>query len=144
MKPRIKIGAIAALLCFTMPFLSRVPRGIDWVAQYLPDEGHLIGGSLFFGVFALVPAVAVFCAALLSKPPFYFPVLFSAFVATFMLAYWHHDNDLAADAQAAISLIFIPIYATALGLAGGVIGIGLQLVAQRLKTGTEQGVDPNA
>ncbi len=144
MKPQIKIGVIAGLLCLTMPFLSRVPQGSKWVAQYLPDDGHLIGGTLFFGAFAMAPAVAVFCAALISRPPFYFPVLISTLVAVAMLGYWHHDNDLAADAQAAISLIFIPIYAAALALVAGVVGIGIQFAEQHLQTGTEQDVDPNA
>jgi len=144
MKTQIKIGSIAAFLCFVMPFLSRLPRGIDWVAQYLPDEGHLLIGTLLIGTFAMVPAVAVFCAALLSKPPFYFPVLLGTLVATIMLAYWHHDLDLTTNANAPIALVIIPIYATALGVAGGVIGFGLQHLTQRLKLGTEQGVDPNA
>ena len=144
MKTRIKIGSIAALLCIAMPFLSRLPGGFDWVAQYLPDKGHFLLGALLMGVFALVPAIVVFFAALLSKPPFYFPVLFSTLVALAMLGYWHHDNDLAADAQAAISLAIIPINASSLAFAGGLVGIVCQLATQRLKNGTEQGFDSNA
>jgi len=139
MKPQIRIGLFAAVLCLVMPFLSRIPRGGEWVIQYLPDQGHLIGGVVFFGAFAMVPAVAVFGAAILSKPPFYFPLVFSTLVAIVMLGYWHHDNDLAADAQAAISLIFIPIYTSGLSLVGGLIGIGFQLAAQRLQIRAESG-----
>ena len=144
MKTRIRIGLVAAMLCLAVPLLSRIPRGVDWVTQYLPEEGHLIGGLFFLGAFAMIPAVVVFGAAVLSRPPFYFPVVISTLVAIAMLGYWHHDNDLAADAQAAISLIFIPIYAAVLSLVAGVAGIGLQLASQRLQIRTEQDVDPNA
>jgi hypothetical protein len=128
----------AAISCLAMPFLCRIPRGGTWVAQYLPDEGHLISGMLFFGAFALVPAVLVFCAGLISKPPFYLPVVISTLVALTMLGYWHHDNDLAADAQAAISLIFIPIYAGGFALIGGLIGLGLQALFRTAPKKTEQ------
>jgi hypothetical protein len=126
MKTRIAIGIWAVISCLAMPFLCRIPRGGKWVAQYLPDEGNLISGMLFLGAFAFFPVVLVFCAGLISKPPFYLPVVISTLVALTMLGYWHHDNDLAADAQAAISLIFIPIYAGAFALIGGLIGFGLQ------------------
>lgn len=144
MKTRIKIGSIAALLCIAMPFLSRLPGGFDWVAQYLPDKGRFLVVALLMGAFALVPAIVVFFAALLSKPPFYFPVLFSTLVALAMLGYWHHDNDLVADAQAAISLAIIPIYAAGLAFAGALVSTVSQFATQRLKNGTEQGVDANA
>jgi hypothetical protein len=94
--------------------------------QYLPDRENLVGGTLFFGALALIPSVLVFCAGLISKPPFCLPVVISTLVALTMLGYWHHDNDLTADAQAAISLIFISIYATGFALIGGLIGLGLQ------------------
>jgi hypothetical protein len=138
MKTRITIGIWAAISCLAMPFLCRIPRGGTWAAQYLPDEGHLISGMLFFGAFALVPAVLVFCVGLISKPPFYFPVVISTLVALTMLAYWHNDNDLAADAQAALSLIFIPIYASGLALIGGLIGLGLQVLFRTSPKKTEQ------
>ncbi len=138
MKQRIVIGSIAAAFCLAIPFLCRIPRGSDWVAQYLPDEGHVISGTLLFWCFAMIPAVLVFCAGLVSKPPFYFPALISTLVALSMLGYWHHNNDLAADAQAAISLIFIPIYSAALAVVGGLVGLGLQSLSRALRIKTEQ------
>ena len=126
MKTRIVIGLVAALSCLAMPLLCRMPGGSAWVGQYLPDEGHRIGGMLLFCAFAMIPAVLVFCAGLLSKPPFHFPVLISTLVALTMLGYWHHGLDLAADAQAAIALVFIPIYAAGLALVGALVGLGLQ------------------
>ena len=114
------------------------------MAQYLPDKGHFLLGALLMGAFALVPAIVVFFAALLSKPPFYFPVLFSTLVALVMLGYGHHNNDLTADAQAAISLAIIPICAAGLAFAGALVGTVCQFANQRLKNGTEQGVDADA
>lgn len=143
MKTRITIGIWAAISCLAMPILCRVPRGGSWVAQYLPDEGHFFGGLMFFGAFALIPGVLVFCAGLVSKPPYYFPVVLSTLIALIMLAYWHHANDLAADAQAAISLVFIPVYASALALIGGLIGLGLQALFRSPPKETENtdGID---
>ena len=138
MKSRIIIGLVAAIFCLAMPFLCRIPRGSVWVAQYFPDEGHVIGGAMFFGAFALIPAVVVFCAALVSKQTFYLPVLVSTLVALSMLAYWHHDNDLSADAQAALTLVFIPIYAAGLALIGGLTGLGLQALIRTQQIKTEQ------
>ncbi|MBP84992.1 MAG: hypothetical protein CMO61_14210 [Verrucomicrobiales bacterium] len=144
MKIQMELGLIAGSLCLAIPFLSRLPRGSDWVAQYLPDEGHFISGTLLFGAFAIIPAIVVFTAALISKSPFYLPVVISALTAIAMLAYWHHDNDLAADAQAAISLIFIPIFAACFAIVGGAVGVGLQSATQLLRKRTEQNADPNA
>ena len=138
MKAQTKIGLIAGFLCLATPFLSRLPRGSDWMAQYLPDEGHFILGSLFFGAFAMFPALVVFFAARFSQSPFYFPVVFGTLVAISMLWHWHHDNDLAADAQAAISLVFIPIYSAGLAVVGGIFGFGLQRAIRFLKNRTEQ------
>jgi len=126
MKTQILIGLGAAISCLAMPFLSRIPRGGAWVAQYLPDEGHFISGLLLFLAFALIPAVIVFCTGLISKRPYYLPVMISTMVTLMMLGYWHHDNDLAAHPQAAITLLIIPIFAGALGMIGGLIGWGLQ------------------
>ena len=59
MKPKLKLGLAAALVCLILPLLSRLPRGMDWVAQYYPDKGYLLIAILFFGGCALVPALVV-------------------------------------------------------------------------------------
>ena len=38
----------------------------------------------------------------------------SIIAATALLVFWHHDHDLRSDAQAAIRLIFIPMYTAAI------------------------------
>lgn len=133
MKSQIALGTVAGFSCIAMPYICRIPRGIDWVEQYLPDEENLIGGMLFFGAFAMIPAVVVFCAALLSKPKFFPPLLLSTLVALCYLAYTHHDNDLGSDAQAALTLVFIPIYAAGLAFIAGVVGLGFQSAIQARK-----------
>lgn len=119
------IGSVVILLYVNIiPYVCRIWRGLDWVAQYLPDNnGHLILGLIFFGIFASLPTIPLIAAFLLRK---WIPITFflSIIVATALLGFWHHDYDLASDAQAAIGLIFIPIVATLLtSLAAGTIGI---------------------
>ena len=144
MKTQTKIGLLAGSLCLAIPVLSRLPRGSDWVAQYLPDKGHFISGTLLFGAFAMIPAITVFFTALISKSPLFFPVVISTLTTIIVLAYWHHNNDLTADAQAAISLIIIPIYATCFAIVGGAVGFGLQSATQLLQKRTGQDIDYKA
>ena len=144
MKIQMKLGLIAGSLCLAIPFLSRLPRGSDWVAQYLPDEGHFISGTLLIGAFAMIPAIILFFTALISKSPLFLPVVISTLTTITMLAYWHHNNDLAADAQAAISLFFIPISAACFAIVGGAVGFGLQSATQLLQKRTGRDVDPKA
>jgi hypothetical protein len=131
MKPKLKLGLAAALVCLILPLLSRLPRGMDWVAQYYPDKGYLLIAILFFGGCALVPALVVLVAFLCSRGPRYWPGLFASLVAWAMLIYWHHDNDLAADAQSALTLIFIPLYAAAIAAVAALLGWIVQFVAEK-------------
>jgi hypothetical protein len=102
---------------------------MDWVAQYYPDKGYVLIAILFFGGCALVPALVVLVAFLFSRGPRYWPGLFASLVAWAMLIYWHHDNDLAADAQSALTLIFIPLYAAAIAAVAALLGWIVQFVA---------------
>jgi len=48
----------------------------------------------------------------------------SVIVATALLAYWHYDCDLRSDAQAAIGLVVIPMYAAMItGVVAGFTGL---------------------
>lgn len=134
MKPKLKLGLAAALVCLILPLLSRLPRGMDWVAQYYPDKGYLLIAILFFGGCALIPALVVLVAFLVSRGPRFWPGLFATVTAWVMLIYWHHDNDLAADAQSALTLIFIPLYAAAIAAVAAVLGWIVQLIAGKNRT----------
>jgi hypothetical protein len=131
MKPKLKLGLAAALVCLILPLLSRLPRGMDWVAQYYPDKGYVLIAILFFGGCALVPAIVVLVAFLVSRGPRYWPGLFASLAAWGLLIYWHHDNDLAADAQSALTLIFIPLYAAAIAAVAALLGWIVQFLSGR-------------
>jgi hypothetical protein len=115
----------AALVLYVniVPYACRIWRGLDWVAQYLPDQGHLVSGLLLMGGFASLVAVPLVVTFLIRK---WIPITFvvSIIVATVLLSFWHHNYDLASDAQAAIGLIFIPMFAaTITGVVAAVIGV---------------------
>jgi hypothetical protein len=122
------IGSVIILAYVNLvPYACRLWRGLDWVAQYLPlpDEGPSLIKLLaiiFFVAFASLPAIPLIAGFLLRK---WIPITFclSIIVVTTLLGFWHHDYDLASDAQAAIGLIFIPIYATMLtSVVAGITG----------------------
>lgn len=123
MKKAVLGSAIIVVYTNVVPCFCRLWRGVEWVAQYLPDEGHRISGLIFFGGFASLPAIPLVSAFLLRKR---IPVtLFvSIMVTTALLVYWHQDYDLRSDAQAAIGLIFIPMYAAAItAIVTGLFGV---------------------
>ena len=133
------IGSAVILLCVNLiPYACRIWRGLDWVAQYLPDNNdHLILGLIFLGVFASLPAIPLIAAFLLRK---WIPVTFvlSIIVATALLGFWHHNYDLASDAQAAIGLVIIPIMATMITSAvAGIVGT-IEFIVRRSGKGKAQ------
>jgi hypothetical protein len=104
-----------------LPYLARIPgawvRGPGWFTSYLPNWW----GVLFFGAFNAVAWGSLLGASfLLQKPP---SLLLPAALGFGFLAFAHGVVDLGADAQAAIALVFIPIYAVPL------IGIGTAVAA---------------
>ena len=116
-----------------VPYVCRMWRGFDFVAQYLPDKGHLISGICFFGGFASLPAIPLFVVFLCRKN---IPITFvtSIIVATALLVFWNYDYDLATDAQAAAGLIFIPLYAaTITGVIAAITGSIEFLIRRRNK-----------
>jgi len=40
-------SAVIVVYTDVFPYFCRLWRGAEWVAQYLPDEGHLLSGTLF-------------------------------------------------------------------------------------------------
>ena len=139
MKTRVGIGLITALMCLLLPYISRLPYGLDWVAQYQPNGGYFSAGMIFFLAFAILPSIFTFLSALVSKAPCYLPVLLSSFTAFGILAICHHANDLAADAQSGLTLIFIPMFAAGGAIFSGIIGFGIQELWVKPKKVAEQG-----
>ena len=108
---------IIVLIGVTLPYLARLPFGVDWLKQYT-DIG--LGGWIFFGVLNAVAWGAILAISFKYKrsKPLAFPCLFGFG----FLAWAHGTLDLSADAQAAIALVFIPIFALLPIAVGGVIG----------------------
>lgn len=106
-----------------IPYLARVPGALagrpDWLWQYL--SGGLGGFLLIEAANALVVGAAwlslvVFRGRLLAGLP-----IAAGYSVLFVL---HAGLDLSADAQAAIALLFIPVYSLPAFLVGAVIAAG--------------------
>jgi hypothetical protein len=105
-----------------------MPKGIDWVKQYLPDDTNL-AMFLFVHWFYSIAAPLILSIYALKRPAIPF---ISAFVTvTVASVFFHSGYDLASDAQAAVGLIFIPIYVCVLGLIGLAAGRAVQFVVHR-------------
>ena len=114
-----------------LPYLSRLPRGLDWAAQYLPDEGWLVFGLLFFHALYSAPAVPLIKSLRESEKPGLFWAL--ALLAVTVLTWvFNKDYDLAADAQAATGLVIYPLLA--MGAAYGILALGRKFQKNEGKT----------
>ena len=114
-------------LGFLLPVLVRLPGGRGWLGQYAFGPG----GILFFSVFHAIPLAALFglTFAYRTRAAWLLPA-----VAGLGYLGWEHARlDLAADAQAAIALVFLPIYALAPVGLGAAAGFALDRVLARDK-----------
>lgn len=117
---------IVALVGVLLPYAARLLHGVEWLQQYT-DTG--LGGWLFFGAFNAIAWGAIVAVSFMYRRP-------ASLVAPCLLGFgflaWAHATlDLAADAQAAVALVFIPIYALVPIAIGGILGY---LVDRRLRT----------
>lgn len=117
----VKIAAFGVLL----PYLARLPKGVEWVQQYT-NVGLI--GNLFLGTLNAIPWGCMIAASSVfrDKRLVLIPCAFG-FAA---LAWGHYSLDLKSDSTAAIALVIIPFYAT---IAVG-IGTGVGLVIDWLRT----------
>jgi hypothetical protein len=123
--------SIASLFYINLlPYVSRLPKGFAWAKQYLPDEGHLIGGLLFFHFFYSIPAGLLIFAIYTNKKPA-IPLISTFLTVTIATILFNYGYDLASDAQAAIGLVFMPVYVTMLGLIAFAVGHALQFVVHK-------------
>lgn len=111
---------LVVLVGLVLPYAARLPRGLDWLRQYT-DVGP--AGWLFFGAFNAVAWLAILGATFLYRRPV--SVLAPAVAGFGFLAWAHATLDLASDAQAAIALVFIPLYALVPIAVGAVVGLVL-------------------
>ena len=110
-----------------LPYLCRLPKGVEWTKQYLPDEGHLVGGLIFFHCFYSIPAILLIISIYTSKK-YAIPFAFTFISLTISTVLFNYSYDLASDAQAAIGLIFMPIISTFLGFIAFCLGHLIQYI----------------
>ena len=125
------VRCLLVVVGFALPYLARLPRGAAWLQQYTHLSG--LSGFLFLSAFNAIPVIAMLALTFVYRKRS--SALFPA-AAGFAFLGWHHAQlDLSADAQAAIALIFIPIYA----LAPIALGAGLGFLFDRFCTRHETG-----
>lgn len=112
-KARLTVILVGILL----PYAARLPRGVDWLQQYTNNG---IGGWLFLAGFNAIAWGAIVAVSFLYKRPS--SVWAPALLGFGFLAFAHYSLDLAADAQAAVALAFIPIYALVPIALGAIVG----------------------
>ena len=79
------------------------------MGQYLPDEGFLLVGLVFFHACYSLPAIPLIGSIRKIRKPDLPWIL--AFVAVTVLTWlFHQDYDLSADAQAATGLVIFPLF----------------------------------
>lgn len=110
---RVSIVVLGVLI----PFLARLPRGVEWLKQYA-DGGA--DGILFISAFNAPVWLSLFALTFVYRRPT--SLLVPCVLAFGFLAWAHFSMDLASDAQAAIGLVFIPVLAVPFLVVGGVIG----------------------
>ena len=113
------------LIGLVLPYAVRLPRGIEWLQQYTDMR---LGGWLFFGAFNAIAWGAILAISFMYRRST--SLIAPCLLGFGFLAWAHNTLDLSADAQAAIALIFIPIYALLPIAVGGAIGY---IVDRRLR-----------
>ena len=149
MKKRTLIYCLLAYVIL-LPYLCRLYRGFDWALQYLPfglfnnvftELTFAIPSILFIGCFSCLSAIPMLLCLRYWK---HIPVtcFISLAITTGLLIYFHHDYNVAADAQAGIGLFFIPLYTAAITTAvSGVFGLIELAIRRRRKTNhTSEGI----
>jgi hypothetical protein len=122
----VKARIAITLLGILLPYVARLPRGLSWVAQYL-DTG--LGGFLLIGGFNAVAWGAMVALGSLYRRPV--SLLVPSLFGFAFLAWAHYSLDLRADAQSAIALVFIPIYALLPIAIGGAMGYAMDRFLRR-------------
>lgn len=116
---------ILVLVGVLLPYAARLPRGIGWLQQYTDTSP---GGWLFLAAFNAIAWGALLAISFLYRQVV--SLVAPCLLGFGFLAWAHCAIDLSADPQAAIALVFIPIYALVPISVGGVVGY---IVDRRLR-----------
>ena len=109
-----------------LPYLSRLYRGWEWVAGILPDGNgfpFLVGLFFVHAIYSL-PVIPFVRALIKSQLPTLPWVIALGIVSAFMI-FAFKDVDLCCDANAAIILVNIPLFA--MGIAFVILAAGQRL-----------------
>jgi|GEM_PF-631785 len=117
---------LVLLVGVLLPYVARLPGGLEW---FLPYANAGIAGALLLGGFNAIAWGAILLASHFYRRPS--SLLIPSILGFGFLAYAHYSLDLAADAQAAIAIVFIPIYALVPIGAGSIIGYLVDRAARR-------------
>lgn len=115
--PMLRARLLVAIAGILLPYLARLPRGLDFLRQYT-DAG--LEANLSLGAFNAVAWGALIAVSFLFRRPA--TLLIPCLPGFGFLAWGHFNLDLAADAQAGVALVFLPLYALAPIAVGAVLG----------------------
>lgn len=113
---RLAIVIVGVLL----PYAARLPGGAAWVRQYT-EAG--IGGFVFIQAFNALAWGSLLALSFRIRRPAW--LLLPCLAGFGFLAWAHCRLDLAADAQAAIAVVFFPVYALVPIAVGGLAAYAL-------------------
>lgn len=112
---------LIVLVGILLPYAARIPgiysHGLSWLTSYVGGWQAVV----FFGSFNAICWVSILIATIPYRDVR--SVWFPSLLGFGALAVGHAVIDLSADAQAAIGLIFIPIYSLPFVFVGGLIGL---------------------
>jgi hypothetical protein len=109
---------LVACIGIVLPYLSRMPMGLDWFMSYV-DTG--ISGYLLIGITNAISWGLIIALSQNYKKST--TIIYPALLGFSYVAWGHLTLDLSADAQAAVGILFIPIYSIPFILTGWVIGL---------------------
>ena len=127
MIPKQIVWSVGVLIWLnTLPYLSRLHKGWDWVTGILPDGSGFpfLLGLLFVHAIYSLPVIPFVRAMIKSQRPTLPWVIALGIVSAFMI-FAFKDVDLCCDANAAIILVNIPLFA--LGIAFVILAAGQRL-----------------
>lgn len=105
------------ILGILFPYIARLPGGTAWVSHY---TGQGVGAFILLGAFNAIAWGSMIALSFLYQRRA--SLLFPCVAGFAFLAWAHYNLDLAADAQAAVALVFIPVFALLPIAVGGIIG----------------------
>ncbi len=108
---------LVVLLGIALPYLARLPAGLEWLRQYTAPG---LPAALLLGGFNAIAWGAILGISFLYRRPV--SLLAPCLLGFGFLAWGHATLDLASDAQAGLGLVFLPICALLPIAVGGVLG----------------------